>query len=99
MLYEVAFNVVAALVMLRWRRRLVVPGDLLRLYLLAAFTFRFLVEFVRGNEIQPWGLSGPQTVLVPLLAIVVVVLIRQARSGAYAVPAPPPSRVGAWVGS
>jgi prolipoprotein diacylglyceryltransferase len=99
MLYEVAFNVVAALAMLRWRRRLVVPGDLLRLYLLAAFTFRFLVEFVRGNEIQPWGLSGPQTVLVPLLAIVVVVLIRQARSGAYAVPAPPPSRVGASVGS
>ena len=92
MLYEVGFNVVAAIVMIRWRHRLVVQGDLLRLYLLAAFTFRFLVEFVRGNEVQPWGLSGPQTVLIPLLAILAIGFARQVRRGAYTVPAPPPAR-------
>ena len=37
---------------LRYRDRVPVPGDALKLYLLAAGVFRFLVEFVRGNELQ-----------------------------------------------
>ena len=90
MLYEVAFNLVAIAVMVRWRHRLVVQGDLLRAYLLAAFVFRFFVEFVRGNELQAWGLSGPQTVLIPLIAVVVAVFVRNYRRGRYVVPEPPP---------
>jgi phosphatidylglycerol:prolipoprotein diacylglycerol transferase len=92
MLYEVAFNIAAVAVMIRWRRRLIVQGDLLRAYLLVAFVFRFGVEFVRGNEVEPWGLTGPQTVLIPLIAVVGWMFIRQARSGLYAMPAPPPGR-------
>jgi phosphatidylglycerol---prolipoprotein diacylglyceryl transferase len=89
MLYEVLFNVIAAVAIIRWRHRVTVQGDLLKLYLLAAFAFRFLVESVRANELQPWGLTGPQTVLIPLLILLVAHFIRQARRGVYRLPEPP----------
>lgn len=89
MLYEIGFNLLAIAVILRWRDRVPVSGDALKLYLLAAGTFRFLVEFVRGNEPQALGLTGPQWVLLPLVALVVVHFMRQIRRGAYRVPSPP----------
>lgn len=89
MLYEIAFNVIAAIVIVRYRHRVAVPGDGLRLYLLAAGVFRFLVEFVRGNEPQAWGLTGPQWVLIPLVGLLVAHFIRQWRRGAYRVPPAP----------
>lgn len=90
MLYEIGFNLVAALLIVRLGRGVPVQGDLLKLYLLAAFSFRFLVEFVRGNEVQMLGLTGPQIVLVPLLAWLVVHFWRRYRSRAWTVPAAPP---------
>jgi prolipoprotein diacylglyceryltransferase len=93
MLYEVAFNVVAALVIVRWRHRVPVPGETLKLYLLAAGGVRFLLEFVRGNPPQALGLSGPQWVLIPLVALLVVHFVRQGRSGAWRVPLPPPATI------
>jgi phosphatidylglycerol---prolipoprotein diacylglyceryl transferase len=89
MLYEVAFNVLAAIAIVRWRSRVPVHGDTLRLYLVAAFSFRFAVEFVRGNEVQAWGLTGPQLVLIPLIGLLVVHFVRRVRRGAYRVPEPP----------
>lgn len=89
MLYEMAFNVIAAIAIVRWGRRVPVPGDLLKAYLLAAGTFRFVVEFVRGNEVQALGLSGPQIVLIPLVALLVAHFIRQHRVGAWRLPAAP----------
>ncbi|HSL77635.1 MAG TPA: prolipoprotein diacylglyceryl transferase family protein, partial [Candidatus Limnocylindrales bacterium] len=89
MLYEIAFNVIAAVVIVRYRDRVPVPGDGLRLYLLAAGVFRFLVEFVRGNEPQALGLTGPQWVLIPLVGLLVAHFIRQRRRGAYRVPPAP----------
>ena len=68
MVYEILFNLVAIAVILRYRDRVVVPGDAVKLYLLAAGIFRFLVEFVRANEPQALGLSGPQWVLIPMVA-------------------------------
>jgi prolipoprotein diacylglyceryltransferase len=95
MLYEIAFNVIAAVVIVRYRDRVTVPGDGLRLYLLAAGVFRFLVEFVRGNEPQALGLTGPQWVLIPLIGLLIVHFVRQWRRGAYAVPpAPAPLPLG-----
>ena len=79
MLYEIAFNLVAIVVILRYGRRIPVQGDLLKAYLLAAFVFRFLVEFVRGNEPQALGLTGPQLVLIPMTALLVVHFVREAR--------------------
>lgn len=90
MLYEIAFNLLAIVAIVRWGRLVPVRGDLLKAYLLASFAFRFLVEFVRGNEIQAIGLTGPQLVLVPMLLLLVVHFAREARAGLLHVPAAPP---------
>ncbi len=89
MLYEILFNLVAIAVILRYRDRVVVPGDAVKLYLVAAGVFRFLVEFVRGNEPQALGLTGPQWVLIPMVALLLLHFARQVRRDAYRVPAPP----------
>ena len=63
--------------------------DLLKLYLLSAFVFRFSVESVRGNQVQAFGLTGPQIVLLPLVVLLLLHFARQIRSGVYTVPPPP----------
>jgi phosphatidylglycerol---prolipoprotein diacylglyceryl transferase len=90
MLYEIGFNVIAAVAIVRYGRRVPIPGDALKAYLLAAGVFRFLVEFVRANEPQALGLTGPQWVLIPLIALLLIHFARRLRTGAYRVPAPPP---------
>jgi phosphatidylglycerol:prolipoprotein diacylglycerol transferase len=97
MLYEIGFNLIAIGIILRFRDRVAVPGDGVRLYLLAAGLFRFLVEFVRGNEPQALGLSGPQWVLIPLVGLLVLHFVRQLRRDAYRIPAPPPPPQGSLV--
>ncbi len=89
MLYEIAFNLVAVVVILGFRDRVPVPGDALKLYLLTAGIFRVWVETVRGNEPQALGLTGPQWVLIPLVALLAMHFVRQVRRGAYRVPVPP----------
>jgi prolipoprotein diacylglyceryltransferase len=89
--YEILFNVIAAVAIVRWGRRVPARGDLLKLYLLSAVVFRFLVEFVRVNPTGPLGLTSPQLVLVPLGALLVVHFVRQARRGAWSVPPAPPA--------
>jgi len=89
MLYEIAFNLVAIVLILRYRDRVSVPGDAVKVYLLTAGIFRFLVEFVRGNETQALGLTGPQWVLIPMVGLLVLHFGRQLRRDAYRVPPPP----------
>lgn len=91
MLYEIGFHAVALAVILARGPLLPIRGDTLKLYLLAYGVFRFGVEFVRGNEVQAWGLTGPQIVLVPLVALLVVHFIRRFASGAYRLPLPEPA--------
>ena len=91
MLYEIGFNVIAVAAIMRLRNRVVVSGDLVKLYLLAAGTFRFFVEFVRGNPVEAFGLSGPQLVLIPLVGLLIVHFARQLRAGVYRMPVPPPA--------
>lgn len=79
--YEIAFQLVAFVLLLRWRARLA-PGALFRLYVAAYALFRFAVEFVRGNHELWLGLSGPQWFLLavsPLLTRSVVRVVRSAR--------------------
>ena len=95
MLYEVGFNLVAIALIVRYRDRVPVPGDALKLYLLAAGLFRFWVETVRGNEPQALGLTGPQWVLIPLVGLLVIHFVRQVRRDAYRIPAPPVPRLAA----
>jgi prolipoprotein diacylglyceryltransferase len=80
--YEIAFHLVAFLLLLRWRDRLV-PGETFALYLIGYAGFRFAVEFVRGNETVALGLSRPQWFLLACAPLAVWHLIRQARRGAY----------------
>lgn len=95
MLYEIAFNVVAAILVWRFRRQVPATGDALKLYLLAAAIFRFLVEFIRTSPREALGLSAPQWVLIPLVLLLVIHFVRQASRGAWRIPTPPPALEGA----
>ena len=89
MLYEIAFNLAAAVLIWRYRRLVPVPGDTLKLYLLAAGIFRFLVEFLRTSPPQALGLTAPQWVLIPVLALLAIHFGREIRRNAWTVPVPP----------
>jgi prolipoprotein diacylglyceryltransferase len=91
MLYEIGFNVVAVVLLWRFRSRVPAPGDALKLYLLAAAVVRFLVEFLRTSPRQALDLTAPQWVLVPLIALLVLHFARQSRRGAWRVPHAPPA--------
>jgi len=94
MLYEIGFHA-GAFALISWRGTLLpVRGDTLKAYLLAYAAFRFGIEFVRGNEVQALGLTGPQLVLVPLAGLLVLHFVRQLRTGAYRLPSPVPARAG-----
>jgi prolipoprotein diacylglyceryltransferase len=81
--YEIAFHV-AAFATLWWSRsRLTEPGESFALYVIAYAAFRFLVEFVRGNEVVLAGLTRPQLFLVLCLPLGAWHIVRQARRGVY----------------
>jgi prolipoprotein diacylglyceryltransferase len=68
-LYEIAFHLIAFVLLIRYSGQIGRPGDSFKLYLLAYALFRFLVEFVRDNPVMMFGLSGSQIfimVTVPL---------------------------------
>ncbi|PYP13275.1 MAG: diacylglyceryl transferase [Gemmatimonadetes bacterium] len=68
-LYESAFQGAMFCGLWWWGRPHVrVPGDLFKIYLLAYAIFRFLVEFVRGNDVVWAGLTRPQLFLIPATA-------------------------------
>jgi len=79
--YEIVFHAVAFAVLWGWlRHRPPAPGETLTLFLAAYGVFRFLVEFVRGNEVAWVGLTRPQLFLlvtVPLLLARVAWLLRR----------------------
>jgi phosphatidylglycerol:prolipoprotein diacylglycerol transferase len=81
--YEIVFHLVAFVVLWTWlRHRDLPPGETFVRYVAAYAAFRFLVEFVRGNEVVWAGLTRPQLVLlatIPLLAARVVWSVRRAR--------------------
>lgn len=89
MVYEIIFHLCAFLLILRYQRLIPVRGDALKLYLLIAALFRFLVEFVRANPDQLGGLSGPQIVLMPLTGLLVYHFVRQWLRGSYRMPPAP----------
>lgn len=91
MLYEIGFHTAAFGLIATRGPLLPIRGDTLKAYLLAYGLFRIGVEFVRGNEVQALGLTGPQLVLIPLVALLVVHFIRRLRSGAYRLPTPEPA--------
>jgi len=82
--YEIVFHTVAFAVIWLWlRHRLAAPGETFTLYLAGYGMFRFLVEFVRGNEIVWEGLTRPQLFLLATVPLIVARVAWQARNGVY----------------
>ena len=89
--YEMVFHLLAFAV-LWWvlKDRLTAPGESLVIYLAAYGVFRFLVEFVRANDVVWQGLTRPQLFLLVTVPLLLARVVRQWHRGAYAlVPAQP----------
>ncbi len=82
-IYEIVFHTVAFLLLWFWLRHLGLgSGETLTLYIGAYAVFRFLVEFVRGNETAWLGMTRPQLFLlvtIPIFAARIIWLARQGR--------------------
>jgi prolipoprotein diacylglyceryltransferase len=86
--YEIAFQLAAFATLWYLRDRVTVPGALFRLYLAGYAAFRFLIEFVRGNDVAFWGLTRPQLFL---LACLPLLIWHTARKGLIRRPEPVPA--------
>jgi phosphatidylglycerol---prolipoprotein diacylglyceryl transferase len=81
--YEILFHL-AAFAALWWLRgRINEAGELFKIYLVGYAGFRFLVEFVRGNEVAFAGLTRPQLFLVACAPLLAWHVVRQTRRGVY----------------
>ena len=82
-LYESAFQLAAFVVIWWWlRHRSLPPGEIFVWYVGAYGVFRFLVEFVRGNEVVWHGLTRPQlflAVTIPLVLLRIALQVAQWR--------------------
>lgn len=85
--YEILFHLAAFVLLLRYQNRFAAPGALFAGYLLAYAGFRFLVEFVRGNEVVALGLTRPQWFLLACAPLAVWAAVRRARRGGFALAA------------
>ena len=82
--YEIAIHLAAFLVLWLWLRRADLPPGTTFVWYVAAYgTFRFLVEFVRGNEVVWAGLTRPQLFLLATIWLVLARIGWQWRRGAY----------------
>jgi prolipoprotein diacylglyceryltransferase len=82
-LYEIAFCLLAFGVLVVLRGRISVPGELFKLFLLGYGFFRFFVEFVRGNQVIAFGLTGTQLFLAITMPVLIGYFLAQLRRGAY----------------
>ena len=89
-LYEIAFHALAFCLLWFWlRHRLAAPGETLTLYLAGYGIFRFLVEFVRGNQVVWEGLTRPQLFLLATVPLILARVVWQVRKGVYRLATPP----------
>ena len=95
-LYESAFLAVVSWLLFRFVQRRAYPaswmveGDLFKLFLLAYAVFRFFVEFVRGNPVMGFGMSGSQLMVLPTSILLALFFVRR-RQRAFGSLAPLPS--------
>ncbi|WP_353951667.1 prolipoprotein diacylglyceryl transferase family protein [Knoellia sp. S7-12] len=87
--YEIVFHLAAFAVLWFWLRRRDLPsGETFVWYVAAYGAFRFVVEFVRGNEVAWMGLTRPQLFLAVTVPLVLARIAWQWRTGAYRVKDP-----------
>ncbi|HOB49269.1 MAG TPA: prolipoprotein diacylglyceryl transferase [Mycobacterium sp.] len=98
--YEILFHLAAFGVLWFWaRHQNLPPGETFVWYVAAYGTFRFWVEFVRGNEVVWSGLTRPQLVLAVAIPVVAARIFLQWKRGKYSgvrrtTPSPDPSGIG-----
>lgn len=80
-LFETLFLALLVLVLVRWRRRSPLRGDLFRGFVAAYFAYRLLVDFWKQADCRWLGLSAIQWVTVVGLAVLTPDLLRWIRSG------------------
>ncbi|MBN9172252.1 MAG: prolipoprotein diacylglyceryl transferase, partial [Microbacterium sp.] len=74
--YEIAFHVVAFILLWFWlRHRPIAAGETLTLYIAAYGVFRFFIEFVRGNDVAWLGFTRPQLFLMVTIPLVLPALL------------------------
>ncbi|MEI8058239.1 MAG: prolipoprotein diacylglyceryl transferase family protein [Actinomycetes bacterium] len=83
-LYEIAFLLLAFVVLERLRSRITAPGELFVVFLAAYAVFRFGVEFTRANPPDLWGMTRSQLFLVAVSPLLAWRIVRSARAGVYA---------------
>jgi phosphatidylglycerol---prolipoprotein diacylglyceryl transferase len=82
-IYEILFQLAMFAVLWWLRPRVRAKGDLFKIYLLAYAVFRFVVEFVRGNDVVWNGLTRPQMFLIPAILALIWYFARRQVRGAY----------------
>jgi len=90
-LYESAFHLLAAVVLYQFQRRNMFRGQLVKIYFVSYFVFRFLTEFIRPEAALWLGLTGYQwavLVLAPFFAFWCCPVCRQGKASKTTAPAP-----------
>jgi len=67
-LYESTFALALFVFLLATRRRFTEPGRLFGIFMIAYFTFRFGVEFLRAGDVTPVGFTAAQLVSLGVVA-------------------------------
>lgn len=85
-LYESAFHLLAALVlMVLWSRR-IWPGQLIKAYILSYLAYRMVTEWIRPEARMLGGLTGYQWAAMVLAVLFALLWLRDARAQTTAVP-------------
>jgi prolipoprotein diacylglyceryltransferase len=83
MLYEIAFLLLAFVLIKRYGSRITAPGEVFVLFLTCYAVFRFFVEFTRANPVNSLGLTGSQVFLLVVSPLLIWRVVQGARRGVY----------------
>ncbi len=72
-LFEMGFHGIAFILLVYYQNKVKTPGILFKFYLLAYFTFRFLLEFIRMNPLIFLGMTVYQNIC--LLGVVYIIIV------------------------
>jgi phosphatidylglycerol:prolipoprotein diacylglycerol transferase len=75
-LYEFSFHLAAAFGLAWLRRRGLLRGQLIKLYILAYLAYRFLTEFLRPEPVLALGLTGYQWAALALMPVFAALWVR-----------------------
>ena len=81
-IYEFAFHLTAAVVLAYHLRHGLFQGQLIKLYFIVYFTYRFFTEFLRPEPVMAWGLTFYQSACLVMIPIFALLWWRDAKQAA-----------------